>query len=73
MILLQKKMLDKGRRDFTNYLGEILSIAPGNASLKFRGKRIWTLEQIKLVAKELKLTTEDIEEIFDLRGFKDES
>lgn len=57
-------MVQKGRKDFGNYLAEILDITPGAASRKLNKKTKFTLDDVKKIAFELNLTIDDVETIF---------
>ena len=46
--LLKKKMLDKNRDDFGNYLAEILNVTAGAASKKLKEEVKFTLNDVKL-------------------------
>lgn len=59
-----KRMLQKGRRDFGNYLAEILDITPGAASRKLKKEIKFSLDDIKKIALELDLTIDDVDTIF---------
>lgn len=62
--LLKKKMLDKNRDDFGNYLAEILNVTAGAASKKLNEESKFTLEDVKLLSNELNLTIDDVNKIF---------
>lgn len=62
--LLKKKMLDKNRDDFGNYLAEILNVTAGAASKKLKEETKFTLEDVKLLSNELNLTIDDVNKIF---------
>lgn len=59
-----KRMLQKGRKDFGNYLAEILDITPGAASRKLNKETNFSLEDIKKIALELNLSLDDVDSIF---------
>lgn len=59
-----KRMLQKGRKDFGNYLAEILNITPGAASRKLKKETKFSTDDIKKIALELNLTLEDVDNIF---------
>ena len=59
-----KRMLQKGRKDFGNYLAEILNITPGAASRKLSKETKFSLDDVKKIALELNLTIDDVDSIF---------
>lgn len=59
-----KRMLQKGRKDFGNYLAEILNITPGAASRKLNKETKFSLDDVKKIALELNLTVNDVDTIF---------
>lgn len=59
-----KRMLQKGRKDFGNYLAEILNITPGAASRKLKKETKFSLDDVKKIALELNLTIDDVDTIF---------
>lgn len=61
---LKKKMLDKSRDDFVNYLAQILNVTAGTASKKLNGEVNFTLDDVKKIALELNLTIDDVNKIF---------
>lgn len=61
---LKKKMLDKNRDDFGNYLAEILKVTAGTASKKLNEEIKFTLDDVKLLSTELDLTIDDVNKIF---------
>lgn len=61
---LKKKMLDKNRDDFVNYLAGILNVTAGTASKKLNEEIKFTLDDVKKIALELNLTVEDVNIIF---------
>lgn len=61
---LKKKMLDKNRDDFVNYLAEILKVTAGTASKKLKEEIKFTLDDVKLLSNELNLTIDDVNIIF---------
>lgn len=59
-----KRMLQKGRKDFGNYLAEILDITPGAASRKLNKETKFSLDDVKKIALELNLSIDEIDSIF---------
>ena len=59
-----KRMLQKGRKDFGNYLAEILDITPAAASRKLNKETKFSLNDVKKIALELNLTINDVDSIF---------
>lgn len=62
--LLKKKMLDKNRDDFGNYLAEILNVTASTASKKLKEEVKFTLDDVKMLSDELNLTIDDVNKIF---------
>lgn len=59
-----KRMLQKGRKDFGNYLAEILDISPGAASRKLNKETKFSLDDVKKIALELNLSIDEVDSIF---------
>lgn len=53
--LIKKRMIDRNRMDFGNYLAEILSISPQAAGKKLNGKTKITAEDLTKITAELDL------------------
>ena len=60
VMLVKKRMIDKGRDDFTVYLAEILGITKQSASKKLTGKAKFTRADIAKVDSVLDLDAESI-------------
>lgn len=58
--LVKKRMIEKGRDDFTVYLAEILGITKQSASKKLTGKTKFTRADISEIDKVLDLDAEGI-------------
>lgn len=59
-----KLMLQKGRKDFGNYLAEILNITPGAASRKLNKETKFSLDDVKKISLELNLSIDEVDSIF---------
>ena len=65
-----KRMLQKGRKDFGNYLAEILDITPGAASRKLNKETKFSLDDVKKIALELNLSIDEIDSLCMSRDVK---
>lgn len=60
VMLVKKRMIEKGRDDFTTYLAEILGITKQGASKKMTGKTKFTRADISEIDRVLDLDAESI-------------
>lgn len=58
--LIKKKMVDAGRDDFVNYLGEILGISKQAASAKLNGSGQFNEKEIATLTMKLGFTGEEL-------------
>lgn len=58
--LVKKKMVEKNRDDFVNYLAEILDISKQWASAKLGGKTSFSDQELKLLDAELNFEPEEL-------------
>lgn len=66
--MIKKKMIDKGRDDFTTYLSEILGISQSWASIKMSGKSGFNEEELRKLNNELDFDPEEIKKALELRN-----
>ena len=62
--LIKHKMLDLNRDDFVNYLSVLLNCTRQTAGNKLSGKSEFTESDIKILVRELKITPEELGEVF---------
>lgn len=60
VVLVKKRMIEKGRDDFVSYLAEILGISKQGASKKMNGKAKITRADMKKIDSVLDLDAEGI-------------
>lgn len=61
--MIKKKMVEKGRDDFVNYLSELLNISKQWASAKMSGKTSFSDLEIATLNKELDFDSEELAQV----------
>jgi len=64
VVELKKKMVDKGRDDFVNFLSEILGVGKPTASKKLNEEVAFTLDDVSKCKKTFDLTPDEVVNIF---------
>ena len=64
--LIKKKMVEKGRDDFTNYLSEILGISKQWASAKLNCKSPLTDSELMCLNAELDFDADELKRAFEV-------
>ena len=65
--LIKKKMVEKGRDDFTNYLSEILGISKQWASAKLNCKSSFTDSELILLNAELDFDADELKQALEVK------